>query len=238
MPLSPQRRMLLGFVLANGCIALVAVLLWSWRPTPPPLIQGVLLPEARPLEAFTLLDSQGREVGRESLQGHWTLVTYGFTTCPDVCPATLADLMQFRQRLPADYAHDLEILFYSVDYRRDSPERLRSYLGFFASDLRGLTASPTHVTGQQAFERSLGILAQLEPGDSGDLSTGDYQVLHGVSLLLLNPRGELQALLEPDPAGAGLPTFNINTLVQDYLALRDYFDQTTLAHATTRPRPG
>lgn len=222
MSMTPRRRMLLGFVLANTCIALVAAVLWWWRPTPPPQIQGVLLPEARPLQDFTLLDSQGREVGRDSLTGQWTLVTYGFTTCPDVCPATLSELMQFRAQLPDAYAGDLDILFYSVDYRRDSPTQLRSYLDFFADDLRGLTGSPAHTQDQQAFESSLGILAQLDPGENGSLESGDYQVYHGVTLLLLNPRGELQAVLEPDPAGAGLPAFQVDTLVRDYVALRDY----------------
>lgn len=174
MSLTPKRRMLLGFVLANSCIALVAALLWWWRPTPPPQIQGVLLPESRALQPFTLLDSRGNEVGRDSLRGRWTLVTYGFTTCPDICPATLSELMHFRSRLPADRRADLDILFYSVDYRRDTPDALRRYLDFFGEDLRGLTASPRHLAGQRAFERSLGILAELQPGESGELDNSDY----------------------------------------------------------------
>lgn len=222
MPVTPRRRMLLGFALANACIILVAALLWWWRPLPPPQIQGVLLPESLPLQAFTLLDTAGNEVGRDSLRGQWTLVTYGFTTCPDVCPATLAELMRFRSRIPPIYGEDLDILFYSVDYRRDTPEALRRYLDFFDDRLRGLTASSRHLAGQRAFERSLGILAELEPASPGGLDSGDYQVLHGVTLLLLNPAGELQAVFEPDPAGAGLPSFDVDTLAADYVALRDY----------------
>jgi len=90
--LSPRARMIAGFVTANLIIVVVAVVAWQLRPPAPPLIQGVLLPEARPLEEFELLDHQGQAFTNADLRGRWHLVSYGFTTCPDVCPTTLSQL--------------------------------------------------------------------------------------------------------------------------------------------------
>ncbi|HCD57056.1 MAG TPA: hypothetical protein DEQ90_16655, partial [Halieaceae bacterium] len=84
--------MLLGFVLANSAIAAVAATLFLNRPLPPPQIQGVLLPESRELARFVLTDHRGDAFSNSDLEGRWHLVSYGFTSCPDVCPATLAEL--------------------------------------------------------------------------------------------------------------------------------------------------
>ncbi len=97
--MQPRQRMLLGFVLANGAIVAVAAILLLNRPTPPPQIQGVLLPEARALAPFALTDHHGDPFSNGDLEGRWHLVSYGFTTCPDVCPATLAELARFRSQL-------------------------------------------------------------------------------------------------------------------------------------------
>ena len=97
--MQPRRRMLLGFVLANSAIAAVAATLFLNRPLPQPQIQGVLLPESRELARFVLTDHRGDAFSNSDLEGRWHLVSYGFTSCPDVCPATLAELAGFRREL-------------------------------------------------------------------------------------------------------------------------------------------
>ncbi|MDO8860358.1 SCO family protein [Haliea sp. E1-2-M8] len=221
--MQPRQRMLLGFILANGAIAAVAATLFLSRPIPPPQIQGVLLPEARALAPFTLTDHRGDTFSNGDLEGRWHLVSYGFTTCPDVCPATLAELASFRSRLQPELRRDLQVLFYSVDHRRDTPEQLASYVSFFDPSFTGLTATDGGEAGAAAFADSLGILSVLEPAAGTTLEDGDYQVSHGVTLLLLNPAGKLQAVLEPGRVDAmGFPGFDIATLVRDYTAIRNY----------------
>lgn len=220
--LSPRGRMLLGFLLANTTIALVAALLWFNRPLPPPRIQGVLLPQARELGQFELTDHTGASFDNANLRGKWHLVSYGFTTCPDVCPSALSELASFIDRLEPSDREDLQVLFYSVDPARDTPAQLNSYLSFFNEEFTGLTVTDAAQQDPAAFERSLGILAQLLPAPGTRPEDGDYQVSHSVTLLLLNPRGELQAVLEPDPAGAGVPGFRVETLLRDYRAVRKH----------------
>lgn len=221
--MQPRQRMLLGFILANSAIAAVAATLFLSRPTPPPQIQGVLLPEARALAPFALTDHRGDPFSNKDLEGRWHLVSYGFTTCPDVCPATLAELASFRGQLTPEFRRDLQVLFYSVDHRRDTPAKLASYVAFFDPSFTGLTATDGEESDAAAFADSLGIMSVLEPAAGTTLEDGDYQVGHGVTLLLLNPRGKLQAVLEPGRVDAmGFPGFDIATLVRDYTAIRAY----------------
>jgi len=227
MSLQPRQRMLLGFVLANTAIAAVLAALLLSRPTPPPQIQGVLLSQARALAPFALTDHRGEAFSNRDLEGRWHLVSYGFTTCPDVCPATLAELASFRKQLAPEFRHDLHVLFYSVDHRRDTPGQLASYVSFFDPSFTGLTAIEGGEAGAIAFANSLGILAVLEPAEGTTLEEGDYQVGHGVSLLLLNPEGKLQAVFEPGRIDAlGFPGFDIATLVRDYTVIRSHLNET------------
>ena len=99
MTLSPRLRMIIGFVLANTAIIAVASLVLFNQPQSPPAIQGVLLLEARDLPPFRLLDHHNQDFSNRDLLGAWHLISYGFTTCPDVCPTTLAQLAQVKALL-------------------------------------------------------------------------------------------------------------------------------------------
>ena len=221
MTLSPRARMIAGFVLANTAIFLVAWLVLASRPTAPPSIQGVLLPEARDLPPFSLLDHRNRTFSNADLQGQWHLVSYGFTTCPDICPTTLAELARFKTQLEEN-GDQLQILFYSVDHQRDTPQQLASYMPFFHADFIGLTYLDGNGDQHLPFEQGLGIAAQLIP-DEDDSGGESYQVVHGVTLFLLNPRGQLQAILKPGADQHRNKVFDADTIYKDFLLLRDYF---------------
>ena len=126
--MSPRVRMLVGFLLANTAIAAVAVMVLLNRPDSPPLIQGVLLPDGRELRDFSLYDHHDQPFTNEDLRGRWHLVSYGFTTCPDICPTTLSKITRVYKALePA--GEEVLTLFVSVDPTRDTPEKLAEYLG-------------------------------------------------------------------------------------------------------------
>jgi len=213
--------MLLGFVAANATLVLVAVLILSGRPASPPLIQGVFLPKANALEAFELLDHNGSRFSNANLNGSWHLVSYGFTTCPDICPTTLSQLATVAKELKARGMNDLNILFYSVDHRRDTSEKLALYMPYFHPDFLGLTHVDDPENPHLPFEKSLGIAAQLTVVEE-EADPNSYQVSHGVSLLLINPHGELQAVFQPDETSPGVHSFNPDKLIADYLAIRHY----------------
>lgn len=221
--MSPHRGMLWGFAAANLAIMLIALTAWQMRPEPPPTIQGVLIQDTRALPSFSLIDQHSRTFSNTDLLGRWHLVSYGFTTCPDICPTTLSQLSGALRELDAEERDDLQVLFYSVDHRRDTSERLATYMPFFNSAFLGLTHVDDADNPHLPFERGLGIIAKLEPIlDESGVLLDDYRVSHGVTLFLINPRGELQAIFKPDEDRAGNHSFDPDTLLRDYRAVRAY----------------
>lgn len=221
---STRSRILLGFGLANIAIILVAALVLLNRPAEPPQIQGVLLPDARELQPFALIDQNNARFTNDNLLGRWHLISYGFTTCPDICPTTLSQLAVVSKELEKLGNNELSVLFYTVDHRRDTAAQLASYVPFFDEDFLGLTHLDDADNPHMPFEKSLGIVAQLVP-NTGPESTGsanDYSVNHGVTLFLLNPQGQLQAIFEPQNRLPGEHTFDPQIILRDYLAIRDY----------------
>lgn len=225
MSLTPRARLLRGFLVANICIAAVAVYVFLNRPPSPPLIQGVLLSEGRALDRFQLLDHSNGTFTNDDLKGRWHLVSYGFTTCPDICPTTLNQLVTVKRALMQQgRADDLRVLFYSVDHRRDTVDQMATYMPFFDPEFVGLTHEDDSENPHLPFEKGLGIVAQLIPltGPDVDPADNEYEVNHGVTLFLINPDGELQAIFEPDYGPSGMHSFNPDTVLKDYLEVRNY----------------
>ncbi len=222
MNLSPRARMATGFVLANVAIIFAAGLFLLSRPLPPPTIQGVLLLDARELPPFILLDQHNRPFSNKDLLGEWHLISYGFTTCPDICPTTLAQLAQLSSRLK-ESGYTLQIVFYSVDHKRDTPSQLASYMPFFHSDFIGLTHLDGTAEQHLPFEQGLGIVAQLIDEQGVPTTEPPYQVVHGITLFLLNPQGQLQAILKPGLDGQRNQVFDAGTIYKDFLQVRAYF---------------
>jgi protein SCO1/2 len=88
--------------------------------------------------------NDGRQVTAEDFRGHVAIVYFGYTHCPDVCPATLANLSEILQRL-GKRADDVRILFVTVDPARDTPEILKSYTEAFGPQVIGLTGSANNL---------------------------------------------------------------------------------------------
>jgi protein SCO1/2 len=222
--MSPRAQILAGFLLANIAIAVVAALVLLDRPASPPKVQGVLLPQAHALPEFRLLDHHNRKFTNENLQGHWHLVSYGFTTCPDICPTTLSQLAIVNRKLREQAYSDLRVLFYTVDHRRDTVEQMASYVPYFDPTFIGLTHLDDSNNPHLPFEQGLGIVAQLVPATGPDIdpTANEYDVMHGVTLFLINPQGELQAILTPDKSLPGAQNFDADTVLRDYLAIRRY----------------
>lgn len=160
------------------------------------LESGTWLSPPRSLPGFALVDQDGRRAGPEALQGRWTLVFFGFTHCPEACPATLAMLGSLRRELSATLPAGKvpSVLLVSVDPERDSPAVLKAYLAGFGPGFTGLTGEPAAV---QAFATALGVPYRKVPMD------GDYMMDHGTAIMLVNPRGQLAGLFAaPHDAGA------------------------------------
>lgn len=126
-------------------------------------------------------------------EGQWTLAFFGYTYCPDICPAALANMAQtmtlVREQHPA--LADTQILFVSVDPQRDTPERLREYVEYFDPAFVGTTGDKVDI---DELTRRLGALYTMVGETEG---RDDYLVDHSSQIVLINPQGEMRAIMTP-----------------------------------------
>jgi len=169
-----------------GAVALIGgILLATWLNTSSTtaLRSGTLLQQPRVLPALGLTDQDGQPFTVSQLQGHWTLIFPGFTYCPDICPTTLGLLKAVQQQL-GDQAEHLQVVLFSIDPDRDTPERLKEYVTYFSPTFRGVTTPEPNL---KAIAQALGVAYAKVPGDTPD----EYSMDHSAALILINPRGEL-----------------------------------------------
>lgn len=183
-------------------IAAVAAGLGLWlglrqlqAPALPPLEAAVAYPAPRALPEFSLSRSDGTSLTLADWKGHWTVVFFGFTNCPDVCPTTLTTFKQVHKRLAdAGVADRVRFTFISVDPARDTPDALARYVGYFSKDFVAATGPDEAL---QPLTRALGLIyTRGEPKD------GTYSVDHSASVVLIDPAGRQVGLFRPpfDPA--------------------------------------
>ena len=178
-------------VAAAAVLTLGAVLSFLTSRPEAPEIDGLLWPQSKALQAFALEDQNGRAFGLDRLRGHWTLLFFGYTNCPDICPVTLAVLenaLTLMRKADAD-AELPQVVFVSVDPKRDTPEHLGAYVSHFDPSFVGVTGSDANLA---AFAGQLGALYVLGDADA----EGQYSVDHTAALFLIDPRGHLVALFQ------------------------------------------
>lgn len=153
----------------------------------PTLAKATLLEPARPLPPMSFVDERGQPFGPERLRGQWSILFFGFTHCPDVCPTTLALLAQVEKQLtdlPTEQRP--RIILMSVDPERDTPEQLARYVKTFSPTFTG-------VTGDQAamheFALKLGVPVAIT-----ELPSGGYTVDHSAAIFVIDPSGSMRAL--------------------------------------------
>ncbi len=183
-----SKRWLIVFlcVVAAGGIAAA---LWSRPHAPLDLATGSLISPSRAMPDFSLIDDQGRAFGPKNLRGRWSVLFFGYTNCPDYCPATLATLAALQKQLRAARAPVLpQVIFVSVDARRDTPAQLAKYVPYFDSEFIGLTAADQPAI--EAFARKWGVAVLVRPA-----SDGNYAVDHSGQLFVIDPAGKVAAIL-------------------------------------------
>ncbi len=126
-------------------------------------------------------------------EGKWTLAFFGYTYCPDICPAALANMAQTMTvvREKTSELADTQILFVSVDPKRDTPERLKEYVEYFDPAFVGTTGDKADI---DEITRSLGAIYAIV-GDAENET--NYLVDHSSQIVLIDPQGELRAIMTP-----------------------------------------
>ena len=175
-------------------LATLAVVTGIWlqlqmsAPAVPPETNATLLRTARPIEDVRLQDTLGNEFRIQQLQGRWSLVFFGFTHCPDVCPTTLAILGQVARGLSdLPEAQQPQLVFVTVDPERDVPAVIKGYVEHFDKNMIGLTGELAQI---EALAAQLGVAFQKVP-----LDQGGYSMDHSAAILMLNPGAELNAII-------------------------------------------
>lgn len=158
-------------------------------PAPAP-ISGFELPQPKPLQPFALRTGEGTAFTDRDLRGRWSFVFFGFTSCPDVCPTTMLEVRDVRERLAAaNDAPPTRVLFVSIDPARDTPSRLADYASRFGP---GVTAATAADAGVRAFADQFRVKYEVsKPGRPG--SPG-YLFDHTASVSLVGPDARLYAV--------------------------------------------
>ncbi|MCB1697955.1 MAG: SCO family protein [Pseudomonadales bacterium] len=141
-----------------------------------------LLDTPRNFGELDLVDHHGQPFTNERLKGKWTLVFFGFTYCPDVCPTTMSFLNDFMGQLQGTEAEDTEVVMVSVDPARDTVEQLAGYVPYFNPDFTGVTGEFLDI---HRFATALNTPFRKVPGQGEN-----YQVDHSTNVVLINPRGD------------------------------------------------
>jgi protein SCO1/2 len=176
-------------ILRSLAIAAALVLSACSRPAEEPPLQG-----ARMGGPFALVDQDGKTVRDTDFAGHYRLIYFGYTFCPDVCPTDLQTvgraLSAFEKEAP-DRASRIQPIFISVDPQRDTPAVLKAFVANFHPRLIGLTGTPQQL---QQIEKAYGISASTQE-DAGDKN---YLVDHTRLTTLYGPDGQPIAFIPAD----------------------------------------
>ena len=168
---------------------------------------AVIFSIPRELSSFKLLNQNNQAVDNSILKNKWSFVFFGFTYCPDICPATLSVLSDFSDNLTeSDYFYDTNFIFVSLDPARDDPASLKSYVEYFNPNFYGITGEFLDL---HRFSKQLNVAFQKVVTDA---ENGNYTIDHSGHIALINPEGYFQGYYKPP--------FDLNRFLMTYKSLR------------------
>ena len=190
----------LGFALGGAALVLLAAwLIWrgagqiapvpAFDPRQARLSSATVLNDEKPLPAFSLLGESGN-FDNAALAGRWTLMFFGYTFCPDVCPTALLLLKELKAKLAERTIGAQQVVMVSLDPARDTPATLKTYTAAFDPDFIGVTGSDEALA---PLVKHLGVyyLRHEQDKNSG------YLVDHSAAIYLIDPQGRLKAVFSP-----------------------------------------
>lgn len=202
--------------IAIGAVAIAAFTTGIWFGLDKPQQSGsimiqdrviTVLPTPKVLEPFQLRAGDEKPFTLESLKGRYSILFFGYTSCPDICPTTLQVLGQLYTNLQKkNGVRDLQVVFVSVDPKRDQPKKLLEYVKYFNANFAGVSGDPEQIA---KFAAQLG--AAYEVLDDG--KSKNYGVNHTGLLFITNPEAQFAAVLSP-PHEADLIESRLDLLKQ------------------------
>ena len=173
----------------------------------PTLATGKILARPMEIDQFELIDQNNAAFNNKSLEGGWTVVFFGYTNCPDVCPTTIYKLAEIKnvikEKLPST---DFNTVLVTLDPDRDSAKRLDEYIGYFDETMLGVTGTYENI---QSFTSSLSVFYQRINKEEG------YDFNHTASIFIFDKNGSLFATMSP--------ANSIGELTEDFFTILNNF---------------
>ncbi|CAM4212649.1 SCO family protein [Pseudoalteromonas ostreae] len=194
-------------------LALSLLLLTACSDSTMPDVEALVYEQAKPLSDFTLQDQNAQSVTKQTLQGQWNLVFLGYTSCPDICPLTLAKLNGAYKALKDEYP--LQIWFLAVDPKRDTVAKRKAYIDYFNPNF--LAVSGEH---KDLFPlvRELGLIYAISNSDEQE-----YAVDHSASVAMVDPQGAVRAIFKPEFKQGSVPLINAKLLITEFKQIADHY---------------
>lgn len=175
----------------------------------PDLLQDIVHAEPKQLNEFHLTSHDEKMITSKNFLNQWTFVFFGFTHCPDVCPATLSQLVHLNKLLKnKNLSERTRFLFVSVDPERDTTKHLSQFVRYFDTSFVGATGDKENI---MKLENNFGAFHKIEKNGSNNF----YNVSHTASVFLVNPSGEYIADFEP-PMNISRALQQFDMLVNQY----------------------
>lgn len=204
---SPTRQLPITLIVIAAFAAAVGLWLggrFMGSPAAPMMKNAVLYPAPRAVPDFKLTQANGQPLTPDSWRGHWNAVYFGYTSCPDVCPTTLAMFKQVWRDL-GDERADARFDFISVDPQRDTPDKLAKYVSFFNPDFIAATGTDDELN---KLTRGLGLMYTRETDAHGNI-----EVDHSGSVVIIDPDAKLRGIFRP-PFAAQDVTADLQSLMK------------------------
>lgn len=160
-----------------------------------PTLHGTILPSTRTLTAFDLQGTHQKVFNQQALQGHWTILFFGYTQCHSICPTTMAELHKLNVLIKKTYplSIPLQVVMISLDPERDTIKSLGQYVKGFDTDFIGALGPKATI---DAMTQQLGVVYDAQVA-MGNQKTNDGQIDHSGTLTILNPEGQVVAFETP-----------------------------------------
>ena len=181
--LSLHRRFNRAAVRFAGLLSIYCAASFANNATVADQLKDIVLDKPKQITHFQLIDQHKKAFTEKNFLGKWTFLFFGYTNCPDVCPTTLSEMETLAKNLipRPPMTNNVQYVFATVDPKRDTPEQMRTYIGYFNKQFIALSGETEQIS---ALTKQLNIKYEL-----GQAYKGEYPVSHSSALLLIDPTG-------------------------------------------------
>lgn len=172
------------WIILLALVVILTLLTVFWQKSAAGL-RGAVYDPPLPAADFSLIQADGKPFRLSEQRGKIVLLFFGYTSCPDVCPTTLAELSQAMQKLGEQERARVVVVFISVDPERDTPERAQEYAQRFFPSFLGLSGTEAEL---QPIWSAYGVYREVQPTGSA----AGYLIAHSARVYLIDPRGNLR----------------------------------------------